>query len=289
MTTRIVFVIPLLALSACGAATDPTSPSPGTTGTALPGQVSYTAVGASDAVGYGSSVPCLPYTACPDGMGYVPDIDRRLRAEGRAVTLLNLGVPGAVLSQEIQDIGNSLGRGIPGNFLVAEMPFIGKDATLVTVFAGGNDANTIGAALDAGLGGSDPTGYMTTEVQNFGRDMKTLVAGIRSRAPSARIVVLNLPNLAALPYASGYSADRRQWLQQIAVGLSAQIDALTSEGVAVVDLMCDGSFYNPAFFSSDGFHPNDAGYAHLTDVMYPAVSTGTTAAPQASCSLMIAR
>ncbi len=31
--------------------------------------VVYSAVGASDAMGVGSSAVCLPYTDCPDGMG----------------------------------------------------------------------------------------------------------------------------------------------------------------------------------------------------------------------------
>jgi len=156
----------------------------------------------------------------------------------------------------------------------------------VTIFAGGNDVNTIGAAVEAGLGGTDPAGYVTTQTQNFGRDLRSMLDVIKERAPQARVVVLNLPNMAGLPYAAGYPADKKRWLQTIAVGFSAQINALSSRGALVIDLMCDSSFYNAAMYSSDGFHPNDAGYARLADVVYPAASTGSSTAPRASCGQM---
>ena len=135
----------------------------------------------------------------PSGTGYVQLIERRLESSGKAVTLLNIGAPGAVLSPEVEAIGDSLGRGIVGNFIERELPFVRRDATLVTVFAGGNDANTVGAALQAGYGGLNPAGYAQAQVTNFGRDLRTLMTGIRDRAPDARIIILNLPNLAALP------------------------------------------------------------------------------------------
>jgi lysophospholipase L1-like esterase len=266
---------------ACAKSSSPTEPSPNPTNV-----VSYTAVGASDAIGYGSSVLCLPFTDCPNGMGYVQVIARRLQAAGNTVTLLNLGIPTAVLSPATESLGASLGRDIYGNFLTQEMPFVAKDSTLVTVFAGGNDVNTVGAALDAGLGGVDNAGYVDAQTQNFGRDMRTLVAGIKARAPQARIVILNLPNMGALPYAAGYTLDRKRWLQTIAVGFSAQINSLTAQGALVIDLMCDATFYQPGIFSGDGFHPNDTGYAHLADVMNAAVTGGTATAPRASCAQM---
>ena len=93
--------------------------------------VNYTAIGASDAIGVGSSSVCLPFTACPDGKGYVQLLERRFKSDGKAVTLLNLGLPGGVLGPEIQGIGNDLGRGILTNFLDNEVPFVASDATLV--------------------------------------------------------------------------------------------------------------------------------------------------------------
>ena len=65
------------------------------------------------------------------------------------------------------------------------------------------------------------------------------------------------------------------------------MNALTTDGVIVVDLMCDPAFYNPAIFSADGFHPNDAGYGYMADLVYAAAtSTAAAPAPRASCGFM---
>ena len=276
--------VALVAVSACDVIKNPTDPSSNPTPAA--NQVNYTAVGASDAIGWGGSIFCVPFTACPDGTGYVPDVVRKYQADQKTVTLMNLGIPGAVLSPQIEAIAGSIGRDVYGNFIDREMPFVPKNSTLVTVFAGGNDANTIGAAVDKGVGGSDPNGYIATQTQDFGRDMLALINGIKSRAPSARIVVLNLPNLAGLPYASGYTLAQKRGLQQIAVGFSSQINALGAQGVLVLDLMCDSHIYQASSLSSDGFHPNDTGYAYIAGLVYAAASTGTVTPPRASCSQM---
>ena len=113
-----------------------------------------------------------------------------------------------------------------------------------------------------------------------------MVTGIRDRAPTARIVVLNLPNMAGMPYVGGLTVAQKRLLQQIAVGFSAEINALTSLGVLVVDLMCEAAMYSPSIYSSDGFHPGDAGYARMAEMAYPPASTGVGTAPRASCSQM---
>jgi lysophospholipase L1-like esterase len=272
-------VIALVACDLIKNPTDPTPPVPANT-------VNYTAIGASDTTGYGSTVVCLPFTECPDGTGYVQTIGRQLKTDGKTVTLVNLGLPGAVLSPQTEALGNSLGRGIVGNFIERELPFVPKNTTLVTIFAGGNDANTIGAAIEAGVTPGDPTTYIQSQAENFGKDFRTLISGITSRAPNARIVILNLPNLAGLPYAAGYTLPEKQGLQQLSVAFSAQINSLSAQGALIVDLMCDARSYIAGFYSSDGFHPNDQGYAYLAETSYPAVSTGATPKPPANCSHM---
>ena len=280
--TLLVFVV--VTASACDVLqgnkpTEPTTPNANA--------VSYTVIGASDAIGYGSSVTCLPFSECPDGVGYVQLINKRLKAAGKTVTFLNLGIPGAVLGPTTQSLGNQLGKDILTNFIDNELPFVGKNATLVTIFAGGNDANTIGSAIEAGLGGADQNAYITARMNQFKADLKTTMASIKARAPDARIVVLNLPNLAALPYASSYSLTKKKVLQSISVQISAlENDLRNTDGALIVDLMCDAAFYQPGAYSSDGFHPNDAGYAHLADIVYPVASTGVATAPKASCSQM---
>jgi lysophospholipase L1-like esterase len=266
------------AASACAEST-PTTPSP-------TAPVHYTAIGASDALGVGSSQVCLPFVACSTGLGYVQVIARRIDEDGRDVTLTNLGVPGAVLSPEIEDLGNSLGRGIPINMLQREAPFVPATATIVTIFAGGNDANTIAAAVSAGRGGNNPAAYAQGLITRFGDDLVAMANVIRGRAANVRIIAMNLPNMAAMPFVAGASSSEKQGLQTIAVGLSAEINQLRSIGVEVVDLMCNPTIYSAGFTSSDGFHPSDAGYAALADLLLPVVNGASAGTPPADCAQM---
>jgi len=162
--------------------------------------IRYVPLGASDVSGYGSSVPCVPYTDCPNGTGYAFVAARQLRSQGYTVAVTNIGVPTAVISRRFQDLGRQYGKEIIGNLIDQEMPFIPSDSTLVTIFAGANDVNVITAALGAGAGGSDRTGYLDQQVRNFGDDYATLLSGIRAQARSARIVLLNVPNIAGMPF-----------------------------------------------------------------------------------------
>ena len=281
-TARLVTAAALLAsLSACSSskAGSPTQPS-------SPTRTIYAAVGASDAVGIGASVPCLPFASCPDGTGYVPVLTRKLTAAGQQVQSTNLGIPAAVLSPEVQDLGSRYGRTTPANFLQGTLPFVPRDATLVTVFAGGNDTNVVGAAAEGGEGGADPVGFMNRQIADFARSYDSLIRGIRDRVPGARIIVANLPNMAGLPYASGLSLQRRQGLQHISVGFTRDVvNALASQNVRVVDLMCDPRSYDPGNYSSDGFHPNDRGYAFMADLLFEA-AMGGGASPAPACAQM---
>ena len=274
----------VLALAAgCGhSSTSPTQPGP------AGGPVYYTAIGASDAIGFGGSAPCVPFTACPDGTGYVQVIARRLGASGTSVTLMNLGIPAAVIGPDIQAIGIQHGRDIPANFIDQEMPFVPSNSTLVTIFAGGNDTNAIASAVNDGAAGSDPDAYMDRQIRAFGDDYATLVAGIRARAGSTRIVVANLPNFAGVPFTASFSLDEKRIMQKISVGFSTQvINSLSGQGIPVVDLLCDGRMYQPGVYSSDGFHPNDTGYLYLAEEMLEAInSPGTYPAPRSSCPQM---
>jgi lysophospholipase L1-like esterase len=270
----------LSALAACDFVKKPTEPGP-TPGT---GVVSYTALGASDAIGIGSSSPCVPFSQCPDGLGYVQIVARRLREANAGMSFLNLGVPGAVLSKEIQTIGNTVGRGIPTNFIDGELPFIARDSTLVTVFADANGVNAIGAALRP-MAASQRPSYVETQIQNFARDFAAFAVGIGDRAPGAKIVVLNMPNLARLPYAAGYTDEERQWLRALSVGFTAAINASRSSKVLVIDLMCHAPVYQPSIYSGDGFHPNDNGYRLLADLVTAALTTNPVT-PPTSCAFM---
>jgi lysophospholipase L1-like esterase len=248
--------------------------------------VVYSAVGASDAMGVGSSALCVPFADCPDGMGYVPVTVRALKARTFTVKLMNLGIPTAVIGRDFQALGLQYGRTILGNFIDGEMPFVLTDSTVTTIFAGVNDVITVVSALGAGAGGSNAPAYIDAQVRAFTSDYSTLVAGIRARAPSTRIIVLNVPNVAALPYFTGAALDQRQAQQRLSVGFTtAAVNVLTSQGVTVVDMMCDSRSYLPSNYSSD-FHPNDAGYAFISSEVVNAITSSSYPAPRNSCPQM---
>ena len=248
----------------------------------------YDAVGASDVNGVGSSVVCAPFVDCPNGMGYPQVAARQLQAQGYSVSFQNLGLATAVISPGFQALGQQYGRFILGNFITQEMPFVRTTATVVTIFAGGNEVNIITGALGNGAGGADPLGYLDAQVRAFGTDYATLLAGIRARAPAARIIVLNVPNFAGLPFLAGASLEQRQAAQRAAVGMTRTVvNPLVAQNVRVIDVMCDARMYLPSNYSLvDGFHPNDAGYAFLAGEVVRAVTASSYAAPQDSCSFM---
>lgn len=269
----------LVALAGCEYFKAPTEPIPPPATS-----VSYTALGASDAIGYGGSSPCFPFAPCPDGTGYVQIVARRLKATNADMSFLNLGIPGAVLSPGIMAIGNSIGRGIPANFIDAQLPFVARDSTIVTVFADGNGVNAIGAALRP-LAPADRAAYAQTQIQNFARDFADFTAGINSRAPAAKIIVLNMPNMARLPYAAGYTEEERRWLRELSTGFTTAINGTRSSRVLIVDMMCHAPVYQRSFYSDDGFHPNDAGYGVMADLVSAAIAS-PPGPPPASCGFM---
>jgi lysophospholipase L1-like esterase len=268
-----------LGLGDNGNPTAPSPPAPGST-------IFYTAVGASDAAGVGSSAECVPFVDCPNGMGYVPVAVRALKAQGYVITNLNLGIPTTVIGRDFATLGAKYNRTIVGNIIENEMPFVQTNATVVTIFAGVNEINTVTAALGGGEGGSDPNGFIDAQIRAFATDYSTLMAGIRNRAAGTRIVILNVPNAAGLPFLAGAPLAQRQAAQRIAVGMTkTAVNVLASSSVSIVDLMCDARSYAASNYSGDGLHPNDAGYQFIAGEVVKAI-TGSYPGPQSSCAGM---
>lgn len=276
-----VALVALLATAACSSSSDspdsPTGPSPAT------GPIVYAAIGASDGIGFGSSAVCFPFTECPDGAGYVQILRRELIATGRTVTHQNLSIPGAVLSRAVEDLARDIGRTVPGNFVEREAQFVPADTTHVTIFAGGNDTNIIAEGARQ-RGGSDPNGFADAQVRQWGTDLNDLISRVRSRVPNARIVALNLPNLGGAPYVASRPTADKSLIQRVAVGLTDRVNALTAQGVLVVDLMCDARLYQSSNYASDGFHPGDGGYRVFAELTLPALRDGANNAPNTNCT-----
>jgi lysophospholipase L1-like esterase len=279
---RILAVVVVAWSVACGGKNDPTGPSPIPTPNST---INYTAIGASDALGIGATVACVPYEDCPNGRGYVHVAVRDLRSRGFTIRLNNLGWPTSTISRRLQNLGAQYGREIYGNFMEQEVPFVLSDTTLITIFTGGNDVNVITSALGGGAGGSDRTGYMNSQITAFGQDFSTLLQAIRDRA-SSRIIVLNLPNMGAMPFLARATRDQRLAAQTLSVGMTRSVfNPLTASGVMVIDLMCDARAYQASTYSSDGFHPNDQGYAWMAAEVVAATTTAYKA-PAANCAQM---
>ena len=112
-----------------------------------------------------------------------------------------------------------------------------------------------------------------------------MIRAARSRAPEAFIILLNVPNMAGLPYATNYTTLQKQGLQAISVGFTRHVNRQATAGIVVLDLMCDAQTYDRTRYASDGFHPNDAGYAYIADRLL-AIVNGATPSPSASCGQM---
>jgi lysophospholipase L1-like esterase len=275
--------------------------------------VGYTAIGASDAVGYGASVPCTEASpalvadpTCPEtgASGYVPDIRTDIAQYGFVASLQDLGISGAVIGPDIETTANmydpttcgprSPADAYPGNFLVNELPSVNPSALFVTIFAGGNDVNGIVTALVCGAGGAttaSQTAFVTQEIEEFGADFATLVGTVHATAPKATIIVANIPNFANVPYAFALSTNPqldlevRTALQEVSVAIDTDvINTLPAKGIPVVDLQCNPASYNPSNFYTDGFHPNDAGYAALAAQYVQQLLSNSPAAPASSCA-----
>jgi len=275
--------------------------------------VGYTAIGASDAVGYGASVPCanpptIANPTCPGGTGYVPDLVNLFTKAGANVTLNDLGISGAVVGPDILSLVNMYGavgtsdacqprtQGVdayPADFITNELPNVTGKETLITIFAGGNDTNGIAnaaACLSATESASQVQAFVTNEITAFGSDLFTLVAQVHAKAPSAKIVVANLPNFSQIPVGQAQSAAAQQLLAAISVGIDLDVidNNAPTYGIPVVDLLCNPQSYVPANFYTDGFHPDDAGYAAFAAAFYAQITATTPAAPSTTCSYVSA-
>jgi lysophospholipase L1-like esterase len=219
-------------------------------------------------------------------MGYVQVAARQLKANGFSVNLTNLGISTATLGRDFQDLGNQNGRLVVANFIESEAPVVNSNSTLITIFAGGNDVNVVTGAMGRGAGASDQIGYINAQIKAFGADYAALLNLLRGRASAARIVVLNLPNMGAMPFVASASAQQRQAAQLLSVGMTTTvINPMTAQGVIVIDMMCDARSYQAATYSSDGFHPSDFGYAWMAAEVVSAATTNYKS-PQSSCAPM---
>jgi lysophospholipase L1-like esterase len=290
-----VFMAISALVSACAGPHGPSVPTEGS---------SYAAIGASDAVGIGASVPCgttrSMNPACPGGTGYVPKIAALLSGGDTSVVLTDLGISSAVIGPDIKNFGNLYGSTfddkcqartgadiIPADFLTNEIPNLPVGVAYVTIFAGINDVIALTNALGCGAGGRTTAAqqaFIAAEANAFANDYAMVIIAVKKASPHARIVVANLPNIAGLPVGLNEPAATQRALQALSVSFDASIDGLTALNIPVVDLLCRTQTYTSANFSPDGLHLNDSGYADLAALMEPLLLSGAVTSLSTNCS-----
>ena len=174
-----------------------------------------------------------------DDGGYVARLFKRIVERRPGSTLSNLCVSGATTDDLIR---GQLQRGVALN------------PDLVTVGIGIND---IGHGLT---------------LEEFSKNYEEILSTLTEKT-KARIVVTNLPDISSAPRIP--SVMRSQY-QQLIMQFCKRLEEIANRhGVTVFDIYSstkDELPSHPEYFSSDGFHPSDAGYELWATTMWPTVA-----------------
>jgi lysophospholipase L1-like esterase len=151
------------------------------------------------------------------------------------VHLINLGIPGITLHDALS----------------LELPVaLDSRPELVTIWLGVNDiANKV-------------------PVNSYSRDLDLMLTRLESDAPSAHILMANIPDLTLLPYFASYN---QQELKTIIEEYNATI-AHEAQLHHVILVNLSQQNYNlrehPEYISKDGLHPTDLGYSQIAELFY---------------------
>jgi len=172
-----------------------------------------------------------------DGGGYVDRLYARIKQRRSDTTLINLSVAGATTADAVNK----------------QLPRLNDTRpTLVTICIGVNDL----------LHGR--------EAKQFAGDYEALIAKLKQ--PGRLLVAANLPDVAAAPAVQGMADESfRLRLRQFNQAIEA---VAKRHGVPLVDLYRlsgETTGARPEFFSTDGLHPSDLGYARWAEAMWAVV------------------
>ena len=186
------------------------------------GQLTYVAIGASDTFGIGTSDPY--------NQSWASDLARKI---GPRYHLINLGIPGAIMS-------TAIGRELP----IA----LDTHPNLVTIWLGVNDIAD------------------NVPVTGYARNLDLMLSNLQAYAPGVRIAHANIPDLTILPHFSSFDPQvlhMRISSYNAAIAASAQ-----RRHIILVDLAAYTTEIKhlPDYLSSDGFHPNELGYSNLAEL-----------------------
>ena len=212
----------------------PTSDNP-SNHTSVPKQVNQAPKSQLTYVAIGASDTFGIGSSDPYTQNWATDLAEKL---GQNVHLINLGIPGISLHDALS----------------SELPVaLDSHPDLVTIWLAVNDlANNV-------------------PISSYSRDLDLLLNRLQTSAPSARILIANVPDLALLPYFSSFNPLA---LQKSIQAYNTSIAGIAQKHhVILVDLSRQN--YNlkahPEYISSDGLHPTDLGYLQLAELFYRAL------------------
>ena len=171
--------------------------------------------------------------------GYVARLFKNIASQRANSKLTNLCITGATTEDVLRD---QLSRGITAN------------PNLVTLGIGIND---IGHGM---------------AVEEFARNYEEIVSQLRQRT-QAIIVITNIPDISSAPR---IPESVRPQYRQTMTAFNQRLEAIAARyEVTVFDVHSttrDQLPSHPEFFSSDGFHPSDAGYELWANEMWPVIA-----------------
>jgi lysophospholipase L1-like esterase len=175
-------------------------------------------------------------TAHPARDGVVPRLALRFAALRPGSTLVNAAFPGSTIAEVEQR-----------QFRRPTGP-----VQLVLVISGGNDVQRVSAPW------------------TIASDEASLIDGLRARYPDASVWVTDLPDVSLRPSVPLWS--RAPFGTLIALDNAAFVRAARAHGAHVLPLSAisrEPEANRAPNVSSDGLHPSAAGYAKLTDALWP--------------------
>ena len=171
--------------------------------------------------------------------GYVARLFKNIDAERAGSKLTNLCVSGATTEDVLH---SQLRRGIA------------VDPNLVTLGIGIND-------IGHGIG-----------IEEFARNYEEILSELRKNT-RAKIVVTNIPDISSAPRIPEFA---RAEYQQAIITFNDRLEAIAARyEVTLFDVHSTTREQlpsHPEFFSSDGFHPSDAGYELWAREMWPVIA-----------------
>src|SRR5574340_992627 len=195
-------------------------------------QISHSANSKITYVAIGASDTFGIGTSDPYMENWPTDLSEKL---SQRVHLINLGIPGITLHEALR----------------LELPVaLDSHPQLITIWLGVND-----------IADKVPT-------PSYSLDLDALLSQLRSKAPSARILIANIPDLTLLPYFASYD---QQELQTTIEEYNQTIEQ-EAQRYHVMLVQMSRQNYNlkehPEYISSDGLHPTDIGYLQIAELFY---------------------